>query len=60
MDTRNAKLLNRLGFVIEGYVKNSLLINHQWKNHILAAFSVKEWRSLKVHIRRKKIIDNFW
>ncbi|MBS4164060.1 hypothetical protein PRO82_001374 [Candidatus Protochlamydia amoebophila] len=28
MDTRSAKLLNRLGFVIEDYVKNFLLINH--------------------------------
>lgn len=40
---RSAKLLHRLGFEIEGYAKNYLLINNRWEDHILTAMSRKQW-----------------
>lgn len=42
-NTRSAKLLNHLGFTVEGYAKNYLLINSQWEDHILTALSVEQW-----------------
>lgn len=48
INKRSAKLLDRLGFVIEGYAKNYLLINHQWEDHVLTALSFEMWeRQLK-------------
>lgn len=43
INTRSAKLLHRLGFTIEGYAKNYLLINGQWEDHVLTALSVEQW-----------------
>ncbi len=43
---RSAKLLNRLGFEIEGYAKNYLLINNKWENHILTSLSYEQWQIL--------------
>lgn len=40
---RSANLLNRLGFEIEGYAKNYLLINGSWKDHVLTALSHEKW-----------------
>ena len=37
---RSAKLLHRLGFTVEGYAKNYLLINNRWEDHVLTALSV--------------------
>ncbi len=34
---RSAALLKRLGFKIEGYAKRFLLINGQWKDHVLTS-----------------------
>lgn len=45
INTRSAKLLHRLGFIIEGYAKNYLLINGQWEDHILTALSVEQWQN---------------
>lgn len=48
INTRSAKLLNRLGFIMEGYAKNYLLINSRWEDHVLTALSVEQWdRQLK-------------
>lgn len=44
INARSAKLLKRLGFIIEGYAKNYLLINHQWEDHVLTALSLEEWK----------------
>lgn len=43
INVRSAKLLQRLGFAVEGYAKNYLLINGQWEDHILTALSVEQW-----------------
>ncbi|MFN4174533.1 MAG: GNAT family N-acetyltransferase, partial [Parachlamydiaceae bacterium] len=42
---RSAKVLLRLGFVIEGYAKNYLKINEKWQDHILTALSYEKWTS---------------
>lgn len=43
INTRSAKLLHRLGFTVEGYARNYLLINGKWEDHILTALSVEQW-----------------
>lgn len=42
---RSAKLLQRLGFVVEGYARNYLLINNRWEDHVLTALSIEDWLS---------------
>lgn len=47
---RSAKLLERLGFVIEGKAKKYLLINNNWEDHVLTSLTNDQWeknRSLK-------------
>jgi ribosomal-protein-alanine N-acetyltransferase len=44
INMRSGKLLNRLGFVFEGYAKNYLLINNRWEDHILTALSYEQWK----------------
>ena len=46
INTRSANILNRLGFIKEGYAKNYLLINGRWEDHILTALSVEQWRNI--------------
>lgn len=43
INSRSAKVLQRLGFAIEGYAKNYLLINDQWEDHVLTALSAEQW-----------------
>jgi ribosomal-protein-alanine N-acetyltransferase len=43
INLRSANLLNRLGFKIEGFAKNYLLINNKWEDHVLTALSKEEW-----------------
>ncbi len=43
---RSARLLHRLGFVIEGYAKKYLLINGQWEDHILTSLTSKLLREV--------------
>ena len=40
---RSGKLLERLGFEREGYAKDYLLIDGQWRDHVLTALTNKEW-----------------
>jgi ribosomal-protein-alanine N-acetyltransferase len=47
INTRSAKLLNRLGFKIEGYAEKYLLINGQWEDHILTALSADTPQSFR-------------
>ncbi len=42
---RSAKLLHKLGFVIEGHAKKYLLINGQWEDHILTSLTNENWLS---------------
>lgn len=45
VNIRSARLLNRLGFVIEGYAKNYIRINHQWEDHVLTALNLEQWKN---------------
>lgn len=36
---RSAKVLKRLGFVVEGSAKNYLFINGQWRDHVLTSLT---------------------
>lgn len=47
INIKSAKLLNRLGFAIEGYAKNYLLINNRWEDHVLTAMSLEQWQTQK-------------
>jgi [ribosomal protein S5]-alanine N-acetyltransferase len=40
---RSARLLEKLGFVIEGYAKKYLLINSQWEDHVLTSLTNENW-----------------
>ena len=42
-NTRSAKLLQNLGFMIEGMAKNYLLINGQWEDHVLTSLTNHQW-----------------
>lgn len=47
INARSAKLLNRLGFEVEGFSKNYLLINNKWEDHVLTALSYEKWKALE-------------
>ncbi len=40
---RSARLLHKLGFVVEGCAKKYLLINGQWEDHILTSLTNDKW-----------------
>lgn len=40
---RSGNLLKRLGFVIEGYARDYLLINGQWEDHLLSSLINPNW-----------------
>ncbi|MDM9382859.1 GNAT family N-acetyltransferase [Chlorogloeopsis sp. ULAP01] len=40
---RSGKLLKRLGFVVEGYARDFLLIDGQWQDHILTSLINSNW-----------------
>ncbi|MEG1976659.1 MAG: ribosomal protein S5-alanine N-acetyltransferase, partial [Citrobacter sp.] len=40
---RSGDLLARLGFEKEGYAKDYLLIDGQWRDHVLTALTTSEW-----------------
>ncbi|MBM3184175.1 MAG: GNAT family N-acetyltransferase [Chlamydiae bacterium] len=42
-NTRSAKILQNLGFIIEGKAKNYLLINGHWEDHILTSLTNHQW-----------------
>ncbi|MBL1176018.1 MAG: GNAT family N-acetyltransferase [Pantanalinema sp. GBBB05] len=41
---RSGKVLRRLGFVVEGYARDYLLINHKWEDHILTSLINPHWQ----------------
>ncbi|NDL62580.1 ribosomal protein S5-alanine N-acetyltransferase [Acerihabitans arboris] len=41
---RSGNLLTRLGFEREGYAKDYLLIDGQWRDHILTALTYTDWK----------------
>ena len=42
---RSARLLHKLGFVVEGCAKKYLLINGRWEDHILTSLTNENWVS---------------
>lgn len=40
---RSGGLLRRLGFVVEGYARDYLLINGRWEDHILTSLTNPDW-----------------
>ncbi|HEY9634571.1 MAG TPA: GNAT family N-acetyltransferase [Coleofasciculaceae cyanobacterium] len=42
---RSGLLLKRLGFVVEGYARDYLMINNQWQDHILTSLINPNWQS---------------
>lgn len=40
---RSGNLLRRLGFVVEGYARDYLLINGAWEDHILTSLTNSTW-----------------
>jgi len=41
---RSANVLKRLGFVVEGYARDYLLINGKWEDHILTSLMNSHWQ----------------
>ena len=39
----SGNLLHRLGFVVEGYARDYLLINDRWQDHILTSLTNPKW-----------------
>jgi ribosomal-protein-alanine N-acetyltransferase len=39
---KSAAVLRRLGFVVEGYARDYLLINGRWRDHVLTALVAPE------------------
>lgn len=44
---RSGNVLKRLGFVIEGYARDYLLINGQWEDHIMTSLINPNWQAPK-------------
>jgi ribosomal-protein-alanine N-acetyltransferase len=44
---RSANVLRRLGFVVEGYARDYLLINGKWEDHILTSLTNPRWQPLR-------------
>ena len=42
---RSGKLLKRIGFVVEGYACDYLMINGQWQDHILTSLINRNWKA---------------
>ncbi len=40
---RSGDLLARLGFEKEGYAKDYLLIDGEWRDHVLTALTTRDW-----------------
>lgn len=40
---RSGKLLRRLGFVVEGYARDYLLIDGAWQDHIMTSLTNPDW-----------------
>ena len=43
---RSGNVLRRLGFVVEGYARDYLLINGRWEDHILASLTNLHWQNV--------------
>lgn len=41
---KSARVLSRLGFVVEGYARDYLCLNGQWQDHVLTSRTNENWR----------------
>jgi ribosomal-protein-alanine N-acetyltransferase len=44
-NARSGRLLRRLGFTVEGYARDYLLIDGQWQDHLQTALLNPDWRA---------------
>ena len=44
INERSGKLLQRLGFIVEGYARDYLFLDGEWQDHIMAVITNPEWR----------------
>ena len=44
-NVRSGNVLKRLGFTVEGYARDYLIINGRWQDHILTALVNQNWKS---------------
>jgi ribosomal-protein-alanine N-acetyltransferase len=42
---RSGGLLRRLGFVVEGYARDYLFLNGQWRDHVMTSLTNPDWRA---------------
>lgn len=42
---RSGKVLRRLGFQVEGYARDYLMINGRWEDHVLTSLTNEKWHS---------------
>ena len=42
---RSGNLLKKIGFVVEGYAKDYILINGMWEDHILTSLTNVDWQA---------------
>lgn len=40
---RSGRLLRRLGFTVEGYARDYLMINGKWEDHVLTSLTNQDW-----------------
>lgn len=45
INARSGRLLKKLGFTVEGYARDYLIINKRWEDHILTSLINPNWRS---------------
>lgn len=44
-NVRSGKLLRRLGFVVEGYARDYLMIAGRWEDHVLTSLTNSRWQA---------------
>jgi ribosomal-protein-alanine N-acetyltransferase len=42
-NTRSAAVLKRLGFAVDGYARDYLMIDGRWQDHILTSLLNPDW-----------------
>jgi ribosomal-protein-alanine N-acetyltransferase len=45
-NVRSGRLLRRLGFVVEGFSRDFLLINGRWEDHVMTSLTNPDWKPL--------------
>jgi len=45
-NTRSNAVLRRLGFTVEGYARDYLFVNGEWRDHVLTSLTNHDWKPL--------------